>query len=76
VAVTLLEPPQPAETAKDRRFAFVWFDEIANVNVFDLPLKFVIAIVAGLAPTPANVRTAESFNEIVAVDVSPNSVLI
>jgi hypothetical protein len=49
---------------------------IVNANWLDLPLKLVMAIAAGLAPTPARVRTAESFKEIVAVEDKPNSVLI
>ena len=67
---------QPALTASVRKLAFVWPLEIVKEKVFDLPLKLVMAIAAGLAPTPARVRTAASFKEIVAVEDKPNSVLI
>jgi hypothetical protein len=76
VAATLDVPGQPALTASERKLALVWLLEIVKANSFDLPLKSVIAIVAGLAPTPARVRTAASFKEIVAVEDKPNSVLI
>lgn len=76
VATTLAVPGQPAASASVLRLAFVWLDEIVNANSFDLPLKLVMAIVAGLAPTPAKVRTAASFREMVAVEDKLNSVLI
>jgi hypothetical protein len=76
VAITLEVPGQPALTASVRKLAFVWPLEIVKENVFDLPLKLVMAMAAGLAPTPAKVRTAASFKDIVAVEDKPNSVLI
>jgi hypothetical protein len=76
VAITFEVPGQPALTASVRRLALVWPLEIVKENVFDLPLKSVMAMVAGLAPTPAKVRTAASFKDIVAVEDKPNSVLI
>jgi hypothetical protein len=76
VATTLAVPGHPAFTARVRKLALVVLLEIVNANELDLPLKSVIEIVAGLAPTPAKVRTAASFKEIVAVEDKPNSVLI
>jgi hypothetical protein len=76
VATTLAVPGHPALTARVLRLASVWLLEIVKAYSLDLPLRLVMAIVAGLAPTPARVRTAASFKEIVAVEDKPNSVLI
>jgi hypothetical protein len=47
---------------------------VAEIELL-FPCKLLIEIVVPLPPTPARVRTAASFIEIVAVAVRPSSVL-